>query len=201
MSAPFNLVPGDTLNSRDASSLALRGQGTVVSLTYTNSPTNTAGFYVIENMTGVWAAGDQLISAGKTASISTVATVVGYSVFYKHEVGYGYIDLVGEAPGLPFIRSGPVQLAEGEQFVTADRMMYDIEAKPQAVEFALDFWSAPNGHLMKSLPYIACSNVRGYSDFRGVGRSVIITFRGIAGNTDFWRMGTMRFHTQPGEGR
>jgi hypothetical protein len=94
-----------------------------------------------------------------------------------------------------------VQLGEGDQFVTADRMMYDIEVKPPGVEFKLDFWSAPNGHLMKSVGYLPCNDARGYSDFRGVGRSVIITFRGVAGNTDFWRMGQMRFHTQPGEGR
>jgi hypothetical protein len=134
-----------------------------------------------------WSVGSLSRTAG------TDRGVFGYPIMadpdgfvYEHEIGVSYDDAV------PFARSGPIELGDGERTLVARQVISDEQAQGAvSLQFISKF--GPNGPQTSKSYTIR----QIYTPVRFTGRQIEMVITGASPATD-WRVGTIRLDAVPG---
>ena len=130
--------------------------------------------------------------ANTTANVSPILGLTsGASVIYQHETGD---DADGE-PMVAFLKSGAVQIGQGDDFSFVSKLIPDIQNQSGTLNLDFEFLRYPNdaNAVTKSTSFTSGTEK---VDLRGRGRQFTAN---IVSNTTgtAWRLGTMRFDIQP----
>lgn len=127
---------------------------------------------------------------------------------YYQEKGYGRPNLSGDTP---YVVTGPIELGNGNQFVVAEALFYDLEGgltrfQSQTgltqVQVGFTFYNYPNTAPLKVVDFRSLDSSLGKLDVRGCGRSVEVTVRETPTSPGvYWQWGTSRLVIRPGESR
>ena len=129
--------------------------------------------------------------ANTTANVSPILGLTsGASVIYQHETGD---DADGE-PMVAFLKSGAVQIGQGDDFSFVSKLIPDIQNQSGTLNLDFEFLRYPNdaNAVTKSTSFTSGTEK---VDLRGRGRQFTAN---IVSNTTgtAWRLGTMRFDIQ-----
>jgi len=130
--------------------------------------------------------------ATATANNETILGLTnGASTVYIQEQG-------NDADGQPmtaYIKSGDVQIAQGDEFAFVSRLIPDVQNQSGTLNLDFEFMRYPNdtSPVSKNTNFTSTTNK---IDMRGRGRSFNAN---VVSNTAVtaWRLGTMRFEIQP----
>lgn len=127
-----------------------------------------------------------------TANVSPILGLTsGASIIYEHETGD---DADGE-PMVAFIKSGVVQIAQGDEFAFVSKLIPDVQNQSGTLNLDFNFQRYPNdtNPVSKTTSFTGTTNK---VDLRGRGREFTAN---IVSNTTgtAWRLGTLRFEIQP----
>lgn len=152
-----------------------------------------------------WSEGTLARTAWHDTDEGTLPLAISYSseddesALNEHEAGYDRPPV--ETTPAPFFRSGPIEIGEGEQNVTVHSMVQDVPEGASALRVGLTFKAAPQGATIKTVAPKALDTARGYTDFRGEGRSVEIYVSQLSSQPIAWQWGVARLDVSPGGGR
>lgn len=183
------------------------------------NPTRYIAWNYTENW---WTEGEVARTAWVENFAGKAPVAAGFSgetpVLFRHESGWAYTG----AP-LPSFSTGPIELGQGERFVTVQRFIADFEVgagdgvpELQALLLTLKFRKFPQGPVLKEVGPVRIGNtyedsgdgpvqVEARTDLRGSGRTVELSFAldSALGSVQYsdWTLGKCRLEVQPGEGR
>lgn len=131
---------------------------------------------------------------GNTSTIYGLTS--GASYVYEQEVGTDSLDADGNAIALEsYLKSGVVDLGEGDAFTFVKRFIPDIQNQTGNVSLNFEFKDYPFDSNTSSKTF-TFENTANKIDFRGRGRQFTanVISNTIGAN---WRLGTIRFDIQP----
>ena len=115
----------------------------------------------------------------------------GATQLYLHETGN---NADGQAM-TAFIKSGAVQIAEGEDFAFVKRFIPDIQNQSGVLNMDFEFQKYPNDSTPSTKSF-SFNSTTDKIDMRGRGRQFTANIVSNTAGTD-WRLGTIRFDVQP----
>lgn len=146
-------------------------------------------YVTFSHIEGHWEIGSLIRTAGADAGVYPVPLMVDPSgVVWEHETGFDY------GGAIPFARSGPIELGNGDNVLAADGFLPDIDTLDAVTAtFFVRFY--PQDTQYSFGPYLLMPQ----TDVRFEGRQLEVLYTGVPGVD--WRIGVPRLSVTQGGGR